>query len=134
MLLMTSQATQPFVNTDGGAVVSGTNLHAGERRVALVEKRLAAVRTDPKATLAHTHLGQRQTPHGHRFEFPPIEQRQGRPEGLLGGSRVGRLKIRTNQWQPLTMHLVAGEARNCRLIRQPRVATPPWARGVYRHH
>jgi len=46
LLLMTSQATQPFVKTDGGAVVSGTNLHAGERRVALVEKRLAAVGPD----------------------------------------------------------------------------------------
>jgi len=55
--LVAGQATQPPVNSNRRAVIAGSNLHAGKRRVALVAERLTDVGTDFDRSLPITHDG-----------------------------------------------------------------------------
>ena len=112
VLLMAGETTQPFVHADGCAVISGSNFKSGKRRMTLVTKRLARVRTDFDGPRLCAHPGQRKPLHGNVLEFPPIEERKRRPVYLLGWTCVHRLHGGADQGRALTVHLVAGQARN----------------------
>ena len=127
VLLMACEATQPFVHTDGCPVISGTNFKSGKRRMTLVAKRLARVRTDFDGPRRFAHLGQRKALHRDVLELPPIEERKRRPVYLLPWTCIHRLHGGPDQGRALTVHLVAGQARNCGAAGELR---PPEAPGT----
>jgi len=127
VLLMAGETTQPFMHADGCAVITRTDFESGKRRMTLVTKRLASVRADLEGPHPFVHLWQGKALQGNVVEFPPVEERKRRPVYLLGWTCIHRLHGRPNQGRALTVHLVAGQARNCGAAGELR---PPEAPGT----
>ena len=60
MLIVAGKATEALVNSDGSAIVAGSDLSASVRSMALIAERLAPVGTDADQAISFMHLRQRQ--------------------------------------------------------------------------
>jgi hypothetical protein len=110
MALVTSEATQSFVNTDRSPVIAAANLHSDYRRVALVAEGLANVRADLYQALAVAHRRQRQLIETDVVEFAPIKERERGGRNILNRSRGGGLHSWAYEQVSLPVHLVTRQA------------------------
>ena len=71
--LVAGEATEPFVNSHGGAIISRADLSAGQSCVALIAECLADIRADLHCPIAQSHGWQRELCQRHIVQFSPIK-------------------------------------------------------------
>src|SRR5450631_1022739 len=117
VFFVAGETTEAFVDSEGRAVVAGVDLAAGLRGVALVAESLALVGADLDQASAFEHLRERKTGECDVILFATIKQSQRRTANFFARAGVIRLDRRARERCAVTMHLMARQARDCRLIR-----------------
>jgi len=112
MRAVTGKTTQALMNTGWRAIITGSGLPLGARRVTLVAERLPLIGRDIYDSLSVEHLRQRQLGDGHMLGGTAIEKRNRGTRNLLLWTGRALSFPRRRHDRALPVHAVAGETGN----------------------